>query len=75
MVSRKKVWRQQFQNCTWGCQWSSEAKVIAGGREENWDDPTRCTVYVGFEHPDPSSLGGMGSDLTPPAYTIGTFSG
>lgn len=59
----------------WEHQWSSEATVVSGDREENWDKPMRYFVYVGFEHPDPTFLGGMRSALVLPAETTGTFFG
>lgn len=56
-----------FRTVHWRCQQSSEATVVSGGKEENWDNPVRCIVHAGFENPDPSFLSGMGSVLMLPA--------
>lgn len=71
----RKSGDSRFRSVRWGCQRSSEATVISGGRKENWANPVRYIVYVGFEQPDPSFHGGMGSALMLPAYTIGMFFG
>lgn len=66
MVSRKKVWRQSFQNCTSGMpvEQRSYSDIWWNGGElgQSYE-----IYYVGFEHPDPSFLGGMGSTLMLPA--------
>lgn len=45
----RKSGDSRFRTVHWGCQRSSEAIVISGGREENWDNPVRYIVYVGTE--------------------------